>query len=329
MMRRYTAASAIVLALGFTLTSAAARQAPDAGALKAIAGKEKKPHEQTVTFVSPPLTPAESKAFSGKLQAIRQLLLAAPALQNLRGADWATFARIDGHLPGRPLKATLGYIAYPYFFNARLNRAESSAEGSPFTISINDADIVLGNHGYRVDQEAQFTFAPETTGELDGYPVYSAEDRFVVITPDARPIYVAVTEQRYLELRIAQERKSLEHFKKSLSQMPDSPAKSAAIDKQTAHLSALEAELAELPDAQRTSPALDPDGAPTKRPSMLAEIGARKTRAIVMPNPDLFDPGKPRASVQLIVLGSIRYRPDLFREVQPQIDKHALAALLD
>jgi hypothetical protein len=328
MMRRYIVASAIVLALGLTFT-AAARQAPDAGALKVIAGKEKKPHEQTVTFVSPPLTPAESKAFSGKLQAIRQLLLGTPALQNLRGADWATFARIDGHLPGRPLKATLGYIAYPYFFNARQNRAESSAEGAPFTISINDADIVLGNNGYRVDQEARFTFAPQTGGMVDGFPVYGAEDHFVVMARDARPLYVPVTEQRYLELRIAQASKSLDDFKSALARMPESPSKSAAIDRQAGRLSALEAELAGLPEAQRTSPALDPDGSPTKRPSMLAEVGARKTRAIVMPNPDLFDPKKPRTSVQLIVLGSIRYRPDLFREVQPQIDKQALAALLD
>ena len=82
-------------------------------------------------------------------------------------------------------------------------------------------------------------------------------------------------------------------------------------------------------DAQRRSPALDPDGAATKRPSMLAEVGARKTRAIVMPHPDLFDPKKPRTSVQLIVLGYIRYQPDLFRQVQAQIDKAALAALFD
>jgi len=31
----------------------------------------------------------------------------------------------------------------------------------------------------------------------------------------------------------------------------------------------------------------------------------------------------------VIVLGSIRYQPDLFRQVQAQIDKAALAALLD
>jgi hypothetical protein len=315
-------------AAALTVAVHAAQPPPDVSAFKSIAGKEKKAHSQT-TIVSPPLTASESKVMLGKIQAIRQALLATSAMQGLHGFDWTTLGGISGREAGRPLTARLGVIAYPYFFNAKLNRTESSAEGAPFTIYLNDVDIVLGNHGYHVDEEARFTFTPEPAGVLDGFPVYSAEDRFVVMTRDARPIYVPVTEQQYLELRIAQARKSLDEFKTSLAQMADSPAKSAAIQKFAGRLSALEGELASVPQAQRASPALDPDGAPTKRPSMLADVGERKTRAIVMPNPDLFDPKEPRTSVQLIVLGSIRYQPDLFRQVQAQIDKAALAALFD
>ena len=326
MTRIAPALAAAVAAL--TIAVHATQQPPDVSAFKSIAGKEKKAHSQT-TIVSPPLTAAESKVMLGKIQAVRQALLATSAMQTLYGFDWTTLGGIAGHETGRPLTARLGVIAYPYFFNARLNRAESSAEGAPFTIYLNDPDIVLGNHGYHVDEKARFTFTPEPAGVLDGFPVYSADDHFVVMTRDARPIYAAVTEQQYLDLRIAQASKSLDEFKSSLAQMPDSPAKSAAVGKFVARLSGLEGELAAMPDAQRRSPALDPDGAPTKRPSMLAEVGARKTRAIVMPNPDLFDPKKPRTSVQVIVLGSIRYQPELFRQVQAQIDKAALAALLD
>jgi hypothetical protein len=49
----------------------------------------------------------------------------------------------------------------------------------------------------------------------------------------------------------------------------------------------------------------------------------------VTPNPQFFDPKQPRTAVQLIVLGSIRYQPELFKTVQQQIDKTALVKLLE
>jgi hypothetical protein len=49
--------------------------------------------------------------------------------------------------------------------------------------------------------------------------------------------------------------------------------------------------------------------------------GAARTRAIVTPNPQLFDSKQPRTAAQMIVLGSIGYQPELFKAVQQQIDK--------
>jgi hypothetical protein len=57
------------------------------------------------------------------------------------------------------------------------------------------------------------------------------------------------------------------------------------------------------------------------------EPGAARTRAVVTPNPQLFDRKQRRTAVQLIVLGSIRYQPELFKTVQRQIDKMALVTL--
>jgi hypothetical protein len=280
-------------------------QAPQAAELAAMVGKEKKAHAQTV-IVSPPLSAAEAKALQAKLQTLRALLLDTPALHDLHGYDWATHAQITGVERGHPVKLRLGFIAYPFVFNARANRVESSAEGPPFTIHLNDPEVILGEGHYRVDQEAHFTFAPQAVGELDGYPVYSTDDRFVVITKGARPVFVPVTQQEFLDTRIAEAR--------------------ATNDKRQP---ALEAELAGLSEAARVAPALDPDGERTSRPSYLAEPGARKSRAIVKPNPAIFDAKQPRTSIQLIVLGTIRYARALYGQVQSQIDKAALANLFD
>ena len=199
---------------------------------------------------------------------------------------------------------------------------------APFTIAINDPDLVLGNGGYLVDEDARFTFAPVSTGAVDGFPSYVAGENFVVITRDSRPLFVPVTQQQLLHLRIAQRRRSFDDMRSSLASLPDSPAKTTALERERQRLTALEAELASLIETQRSQPALDPDGTPTRRASGLAEPGTARTRAIVTVNPNLFDPKKPRSSVQLIVLGSSRYAPDLFASVQTQIDKAALLRLL-
>jgi hypothetical protein len=319
---------ATLLIGGLAMTALVATQAPDAATLAAIAGKEKKPHQQTA-FVSPPLTAAESKTLQAKLQALRAALLETPTLRTLRGYDWATYGRIDGHEPGRPLKLRLGYIAYPYWFNARANRTESSAEGPSFDISINDPEVLLGGGTYLVDQEARFTYAPSLIGELDGFPVYIAGEHFVVITKVARPIFVPVTQQHFLEVRIAQARAALASVQTSLAALPESPSKRTALANAEKRLTALEAELAAMPEAQRAAAALAPDGGRTTRPSFLAEPDATKTRAIVEPNRELFDPKQPRTSIQLIILGSIRSAPALYEKVQAEIDKTALRRLLD
>lgn len=302
-------------------------QAMDAAALRALPGKEKKPHEQSI-FVTPPLNQAEQASAIETIQAVRRILLATPASQDVRGFEWATFGQISSQEPGTPVRMTLGYIAYPFFFDAKLNRAESSAEGAPFRISINDPDVILGRDGYRVDTAAHYTFAPDPAGTIDNFPVYGVEDRFVVITPAGTPLFVPVTQQQYLDLRIAQAKSANAEIKTSLASLPDSADKRTALSRAEGRVSALESELASLPESARQSPALMTDGVPTSRASSLADAGTTRTRAIVKANPALFDARKPRTAVQLIILGSVRYNPELFKALQVQIDKQALAALL-
>jgi hypothetical protein len=263
----------------------------------------------------------------------------------------------------------------------------SSAEGPPFSIHLNDPEIVLGQNGYNVDKDAGFTVAPKIVGDLDGWPVY--EDQFVAITKDGRPLFVPVSQARYLGVAIGNARRELADIKKRFAQTPEDPAvnlhdiesRLAAIrgaraeneqrwaqmqakwpdrvaaerarfdDKERQRLAeveelktttprqrfvkpfeqrlaALEAELAGLPDLERAAPARFQAGK-AERASGLASAGEASTRPISMLNPKVFDPAKPKESVQLIVLGTTRYLPAVFNEVQKQIDKQALVGLLD
>jgi hypothetical protein len=77
-------------------------------------------------------------------------------------------------------------------------------------------------------------------------------------------------------------------------------------------LAALEAELASLSGEQRAAAARLPNGA-----------------RIVTLNPNLYDGSKPQSAIQNIVIGSPRYLPEVYRQVQRQLDKQALLALMD
>jgi hypothetical protein len=194
---------------------------------------------------------------------------------------------------------------------------------------VNDVDAVLGQGGYLVDQDARFTFAPASAGSLGGFPAFAPGERFIVITKNGAPAWVPVTQQEYLDLRIAEERKSFADVKTSLAALPESPSKANALARAEGRVRGLEAELAALSDAARRAPALMPDDFPTTRASFLAEPGTLRTRAIVKPNPALFDARQLRTAVQLIVIGSVRYNSELFTKVQEQLDVAELAKMIE
>jgi hypothetical protein len=94
-------------------------------------------------------------------------------------------------------------------------------------------------------------------------------------------------------------------------------------------LKALEAELAGLSPEERAATATLPPGTDKTRASGLAAPGSAGGTRIVTINPALFDPKKPRSAIQLIILGTTQYEPKLFDQVQQQLDKTALAGMIE
>src|SRR3954452_16828500 len=100
-----------------------------ASADDSLGGKERKPHELTV-LTTTPLTAASQHALIVKLNQIRGALRATPALANLRGYDWETYASIKtGTDAASPVVGVVGYIAFAYFKNPKTGVLEASVEG--------------------------------------------------------------------------------------------------------------------------------------------------------------------------------------------------------
>jgi hypothetical protein len=96
-----------------------------------------------------------------------------------------------------------------------------------------------------------------------------------------------------------------------------------------ARLAALEAELAGLSPDERAAPAYLPSIPNQGRASGLAVSGNTDGKRIVTLNPALFDPRRPKSDIQVLVLGTTIYKPELFDQVQQQLDKNALMGLMD
>lgn len=351
-----------------------------------VTGREKRPHADH-WLAQRPLPAAERARFVARLHALRNLLLAAPALQALRGHDWATTATAkDAADERRPLVGSVLYIAYPYG-SPKGGAPVSSYEGAPYQLHVNAPEVVLENQTWSLDAEAGFAAEPQQADDDDGLEVY--RDGWLVVRPEGRPLFAPVPQERYLARRIELARRSLDKSRASVgvgtpqdtaaqrrdiegrmaawkaaraeaeqrwaamqSKWPDRvaherarfDAKEAAAMKEAqdlqgstpaqrflasaqAAVEALEAERAALAPARRAAPACLPSRGASGRPSGLAAAGDEGARVVVL-NPALFDPKRPRSDVQLLVVGPTRYFPALYDTVQHQLDKRALRAFL-
>lgn len=190
--------------------------------LSTIVGHEKKPYKDTV-LLTKPLPPLEAKQFEAALHRIRDVILSTPAVRDLRGHDWETFSTIKNHEdPRRPVLATVTYIPFRYFNDPRTGKTASSEEGPPFSIHVNDPEAILGQGSYSVDAEARFTIEPRTLGQVNGFPVF--DGHFVVVSSRREPVFVPVSQQRYLTRLIEKARKELTETSARLNETPEDPA---------------------------------------------------------------------------------------------------------
>jgi hypothetical protein len=296
-----------------------------------IVGVEKKPYKPTL-LTAAPLQPAEQTQFLKQLDTIRLALRATPALADLRGYDWQTYASVktSSSAPKAPVVAVLGYIVHPYTIYK--NRPTvSSAEGPGLKIHINDPEQMLANQLYNVDEDAHFTTEPKVTGELNGLPVYS--NQFVYISKRHEAPFMAVSQQRYLTHKISKAGAELKEMNENFAGVPLDKSNPRAVSERQkfvkvfeARLQALQDELAGLSDSERAEDAYLNTGGKATRPSGLAT--GTNGDLIMTLNPNLFDPALPRTAIQNIVLGTPQYFPELYKAVQQQIDKHTLLNLI-
>lgn len=206
-----------------------------------IVGHEKKPHKDTV-LTTKALPAAEAKRLEGKLHQIRDLLLATPAVKNLRGHDWETFTTVKTHEEStRPVVASVSYIPFPYFKDPHTGKPISSEEGPPFNIHINDPEAILGQNPYRVDAEAHFTMEPKSLGQLNGLPIF--DGHFVVLSKRSEPVFTPVSQERYLTRLIEKSRKEQKEATASFKDVPEDPAvKKRDIESRQSALKAARAE---------------------------------------------------------------------------------------
>ncbi|MFL6549247.1 MAG: hypothetical protein ACJ8OJ_11170 [Povalibacter sp.] len=358
-----------------------------ASADAALGGKERKPHELTI-LTTTPLTAASQQALIVKLNQIRGALRATPALANLRGYDWETYASIKtGTDAASPVVGVVGYIAFAYFKNPKTGALEPSVEGPGLKIHLNDPEVLLPDGLYNVDQDARFALEPKQIGEIDGFPVY--EGQFVVMSKRGQPLFVPISQETYLNRLIATARKDVADINKQFRSVPEDPrvqqgeidSRLAAIKQSRAdneqrwaqmsrwpdrvvaerakydakerqwiaevddlrtstprqrftrkfdqRLASLEQELAALTAEQKASNAYQPRNPNGSRASGLAQLGSEDGTRIVTLNPQLFDKNKGRAAIQLLVIGTTRYFPAVYDEVQHQLDKTTLLGLID
>jgi hypothetical protein len=187
-----------------------------------IVGHEKKPHRDTV-LTAKPLPPAEAKKLEGKLHQIRDLLLATPALKNLRGNDWETFSTVKDHQDAsHPIVASVTYIPFAYFKDPHTGKPISSEEGPPLSIHVNDVEVILGQGLFRIDPEARFSAEPPSSGQMNGFPVFAGQ--FVVMSKRNQPVFLPVSQERYLKRLIERSRKELDEVSARFKSVPEDPA---------------------------------------------------------------------------------------------------------
>lgn len=187
-----------------------------------IVGHEKRPPQDNVQTAKP-LPPAEAKKLEGKLHQIRDLILATPALKNLRGYDWATFTTVKDHVDAsHPVVASVTYVVFPYSKDPSSGKPVSAEEGPPLTIHINDPEAILGQGAFRMDPEARFSAEPPSSGQPKGFPIFAGQ--FVVMSKRNQPVFLPVSQERYLKRLVERARAELNAMNARFKDVPEDPA---------------------------------------------------------------------------------------------------------
>lgn len=160
-----------------------------------------------------------------------------------------------------------------------------------FHLWINNVDLLYRQIPLEKDEEGSIYVVPRRVGEFAGFPMYDAGNGpYVLMTNDiTRPLWVPVSQERYIRAKIADTQKWAEKLKPPRDQQA------------RAELAALEAELAGMSPAERASQAYV-GGTHPVLPAGLSPANDPGAQALVAPNPAFFDLTRPRTSFQMAIL---------------------------
>ena len=242
------------------------------------------------------LRPADVQALRSQLDRISEVIGRAPALEHLGAYDAKRHQGVSGRAlekgkpTGAPDRASVEFLTFRYSQQCATCKPKPAAESSSSLAVSFNAPNVLFPRGVLEDAQGKFFPQPRVLRQVGGFPMY---DRFLtVIQRDpSRPLYLPVSQERFLRARIAQEERNRANH-----------ARRGKVDPVTERrVAALQAELHGLSPAQRAAQA-HYVGDTRQRASGLGEPGGRSSYPLVTANPNLLDPALPRTAFQLAIV---------------------------
>lgn len=255
------------------------------------------------------LNHAEIKTIHDKLRQISDAFRETPAFKSPVGFEGRVFHGIavaDGGVgrtfaTGNPPKSDISLHLYNYLQTCETCPIKPADEAPAFirvTVNSIDGFYDVWQQPFAKDREGGIYLAPMRIGEVGGFPLFQAPGHApqLLITKNTKPVWLPVSQERYIRSRIA----SLQQTVARLKPPNDQPTRR--------EIAQLEAELGELTAAERAAPAHIASER-SGRKSGLASPGARGARALVATNPAFFDLQRPRTDFQVIVIET--FRPEI------------------
>lgn len=229
------------------------------------------------------LTAADASQFTANLQRVRDLLVARPVLQNLRGLEIAGSIHPDDSAvaPREPVPAK-GFLRYCPILRARNGKPFAYTDSS-WQIAVGINKPCLGLDGPNLSSDPRLYYEPKPGGEVDGVRVYTVKNgsELIVFTRSGRTPWVPVTREEYARIWTGL-------WKKEAASMPPAGAAmmQGVIDK-------LEAKLRAMTPEERQMQA--------RSGFELSPVNAGGL-AIVKADPGWFDAALPRSAIHVISL---------------------------
>jgi len=261
------------------------------------------------------LSAVDAAAFNANLERLRDLLIAQPEFNPPKGVAIDGYMRADDQVPkvkGVPVPAFGDLLSKPCF------RAKKT--GQPVWLQFTTDEIVVhvnnpkgGIDGFvRTDAGVDFLYEPKRTGEINGFPVFRADngDEIIVLSSNGELPWVPVTREELTNYWI-------NFWQKQADKTADDKLSPKIVKGHKDGLASMSPEERNL--QARYYPAV-----PEQPP--LAPVGSDLGQPLVKINPQWFDPSLPRSAFQLIIV-RFHYSSNLNPD-KPAPDEYGLVSAL-